>query len=62
MNSKYDLEKLKTKYATYVEKAYNLKFNAPGESDYYAHKAKKILLKINLLDSSEQQKRNESIV
>ncbi|MEH6405894.1 MAG: hypothetical protein V7767_01305 [Leeuwenhoekiella sp.] len=55
MDSKFDMEKLKEKYARYEENAYNLMDNSPSESDYYAHQAEKILIKILLLESYTNQ-------
>tara|TARA_R110002020_G_scaffold405128_1_gene615156 strand:+ start:57 stop:251 length:195 start_codon:yes stop_codon:yes gene_type:complete len=50
MATKFDLLKLEKKYKKFSEKAYNLQSINPAESDYYAHKANKIRLKLMLLN------------
>ncbi|MEH6405895.1 MAG: hypothetical protein V7767_01310 [Leeuwenhoekiella sp.] len=55
MASKFDMRKLEKKYKNALENAYNLKYTAPSESDYFSFKAKKLYTKILLLDSVKHQ-------
>lgn len=54
MAAKFDKTTLEKKYRDYVERAYNLQFGAPAESDYYAHEAKKVLMQLLLLTPNNQ--------